>query len=163
MNYKVIFESERINFVKVSTDLAQNYLDMLNDKDVQKCISHETKVYSYDGEIKWINNKLANNDIIYSMIEKDTNEYIGNIELMHINDGIGEFGIAITPSKQNKHYGEESIKAFMDYVCNKLNLDGLDLYVYDFNIRAIKCYEKVGFKIVGKGKTDDEIHMMIRK
>ena len=97
------------------------------------------------------------------MIEKETNEFIGNIEIMHINNNIGEIGIAITPSKQNKHFGQEAIKRLIDYALKDLKLDGLELNVYSFNPRGIKCYENVGFIIDGQGKTEDDIHMSLKK
>ena len=87
------------------------------------------------------------------MIEKETNEFIGNIEIMEINNNIGEIGIAITQKKQNNHFGQEAIKRLIKYAFNDLNLDGLELNVYNFNARGINCYEKVGFVIDGHGKT----------
>lgn len=96
------------------------------------------------------------------MIEKETNDFIGNIEILEINNNIGEIGIAITPNKQNKHYGQESIKRLIDYSFKELKLDGLELNVYDFNQRGIKCYEKVGFVKEGIGKTEEDIHMIIK-
>ena len=95
------------------------------------------------------------------MIEKNTNEYIGNIEIMNIADNIGEMGIAITSRQQNKHFGQEAIKAFVNYAFDVLNLKGLELNVYNNNLRGIRCYEKVGFKIVGQGKTPEDIQMKI--
>jgi RimJ/RimL family protein N-acetyltransferase len=37
----------------------------------------------------------------------------------------------------------------LDYGFNVLNLNNIILKVYSFNIRAIKSYEKVGFKLIG--------------
>ena len=85
------------------------------------------------------------------MIEKATGEYIGNVEIMRINNGVGEIGITITPKQQNKHYGTEAMKAIMKYGYNKLNLDGFELNVYSTNPRAIRCYENVGFQKDGVG------------
>lgn len=62
---------------------------------------------------------------------------------------------------QNKHYGTESIKALLKYAFAKLKLDGMELNVFRTNSRAIHCYEKVGFIIDGKGKTDEDIRMII--
>ena len=45
MNYEIIFESERISFVKLTEKLVHDYLDMVNDIDVQKYISHNRKKY----------------------------------------------------------------------------------------------------------------------
>ena len=163
MNYEIIFESERINFVKLTEKLVQDYLDMVNDIEVQKYISHNRKTYELNEELEWIKSKLEENAIIFSMIEKESNEFIGNIEIMEIKDNVGEMGIAITPKKQDKHYGQESIKRFIEYAFNDLNLDGLELNVYNFNLRGIRCYEKVGFIKDGQGKTEEDIHMSIKK
>ena len=163
MNYEIIFESERIYFVKLTEKLVQEYLDMVNDIEVQKYISHNRKTYELDGELEWIKSKLEENAIIFSMIEKETNEFIGNIEIMEIKNNIGEMGIAITAKKQDKHFGQEAIKRFIEYAFSDLNLDGLELNVYNFNPRGIRCYEKVGFIKDGPGKTDEDIHMKISK
>jgi len=37
----------------------------------------------------------------------------------------------------------------LDYGFKALNLHNIQLKTYSFNKRAIKCYEKVGFKMVG--------------
>ena len=163
MNYEIIFESERIHFVKLTEKLVQEYLDMVKDIEVQKYISHNRKTYELDEELEWIKSKLEENAIIFSMIEKETNEFIGNIEIMEIKNNIGEMGIAITPKKQDKHYGQEAIKRFIEYAFNDLSLDGLELNVYNFNPRGIRCYEKVGFIKDGPGKTEEDIHMKISK
>ena len=163
MKHEIIFESDRIDFVKLSEKLVDDYLDMVNDIEVQRFISHERKVYSLDGELKWIKSKLKENAIIFSMIEKQTNEFIGNIEIMKINNNIGEVGIAITRKKQDKHFGQEAIKRLIEYSFSELNLNGLELNVYDFNPRGIKCYEKVGFIIDGQGKSKEDIHMSLKK
>ena len=163
MNYEIIFESERIHFVKLTEKLVQEYLDMVKDIEVQKYISHNRKTYELDEELEWIKSKLEENAIIFSMIEKETNEFIGNIEIMEIKNNIGEMGIAITPKKQDKHYGQEAIKKFIEYAFNDLSLDGLELNVYNFNPRGIRCYEKVGFIKDGPGKTEEDIHMKISK
>ena len=163
MNYEIIFESERISFVKLTEKLVQDYLDMVNDIDVQKYISRNRKKYKLNGELEWIKSKLEENAIIFSMIEKESNEFIGNVEIMEIKDNVGEMGIAITPKKQDKHYGQEAIKRFIEYAFNTLNLDGLELNVYNFNPRGIRCYEKVGFIKDGQGKTEEDIHMSIKK
>ena len=55
MDYEIIFESERINFIKLTEKLVYDYLDMVNDIEVQKFISHNRKTYELDGELEWIN------------------------------------------------------------------------------------------------------------
>lgn len=155
----IVFESNNIIYVNVREELIDDYLKMINDPDVQKWISNERKVYTYDEELKWVLEKLENNDLIFSMIEKDTNEYIGNIEIMNINNKSGEIGICITSNKQNMHYGEESIERIISYAKDVIKLDNIYLNVFKTNKRAIKCYEKVGFVIDGIGKSSNDWHM----
>ena len=147
-DYEIIFESERIYFIKITEKLLDEYLNMVNDYDIKKYISlsKDKNKITIEQELEWIKHKLSNNAVIFSMIEKGTNSYIGNIEIMNINNNRGEIGIAITKNMQDKHFGQESIKALLNYAFNTLNLDDVFLKVYDFNLRGIACYEKVGFK-----------------
>ena len=161
--YEIIFESENILYVKINENLINDYLIMVNDPEVQKGISHKAKIYTYEQELEWVKEKLNEDAIIFSMIEKETNEYIGNVEIMYIIENVGEIGIAITPLKQNKHYGQEAMKSIINYALNIMNLENVDLNVYKTNPRAIHCYEKVGFIRDGVGKTEEDIHMIYKK
>lgn len=96
--YEKVFESERIYYTKINKELIEDYLEMINDKEVASQISHKPKKFTYEKELKWVELNLKENALIFSMIEKNTDEHIGNIEIMHINNdiGIGEIGICIT-------------------------------------------------------------------
>ena len=161
MNYDIVFESDRIYFIKVTDQLVNDYLKMVNNFEIQKCISSKTRTYTLEQELEWINNKLNENAVIFSMIDKETKKFIGNIEIMNIVNGSGVLGIVITPNQQNKKFGQEAIKRIIDYAFDKLKFDYLDLYVFNFNLKAIHCYEKVGFRVIGKGKLENEIHMRL--
>ncbi len=161
--YEIVFESENIYYVKLDEKLVNDYLKMVNDPNVANKISHKTRTYTYEQELNWLKSKLEENALCFSMLEKNTGEYIGNIEIMEIENNIGELGISITASKQNKHYGTESIKALLKYSYEILNLDGMELNVYATNPKAIHCYEKVGFIKDGIGKTEEDIHMKISR
>ena len=162
--YKKVFESENIYYIKLNKTLIEEYLKMVNDPEVSNKISHNPKTFTYEEELNWININLENNALIFSMIEKKTDEFIGNIEIMHIDDNkIGEIGICITATKQNQHYGTEAMQAIMKYGYEEMGLKGIELNVYKTNPRAIHCYEKVGFVQDGTGKTEEDIHMIHKK
>jgi len=88
---KIIFESDNIYFVKINKDLIDDYLKMVNNPEVSKFISLKNRSFTYDEEIKWIEDKLNNKKIVFSMVEKGSNKFIGNIELLEINNKLGEF------------------------------------------------------------------------
>ena len=162
-DYEIVFESDNIIYIKLSENLINEYLLMVNDIEVAKQISNKIKTYTYEQEKEWVTSKLEENAICYSMIEKKTGKYIGNIEIMNIKDNIGEIGISITPKMQNKHYGTESMKKILEYGYNNITLNGFNLNVYKTNKKAIKCYLNVGFIIKGQGKTEKDIHMIHQK
>jgi len=160
---KTIFESERINYVKVNEDLINDYLEMVNDPLVANKISHNPISFTYEQEKEWIKIKLAEDAKVFSMIEKSTGDYIGNIEVMEPKDGISELGITITPKKQNMLYGREAMKRIMKYAEEELGINNFELNVYKTNPKAIKCYENSGFVIDGDGKTEEDYHMSYKR
>ena len=163
MNYEIVFESERILFVKVSEKLVNEYLKMINDAEVQKNIGKKRGKYTYYQELDWVRKNLKENTLVFSMIDKNTQEFIGNISINKIENNIGELGIVITPLKQNLHFGQEAINALLKYSYDILKLDGMDLKVFNFNKRGIHCYKKLGFVKTDINPLPDEIHMEIRK
>ena len=157
-----VFESERIFFVNVTTELLDDYLKMINDIDrVARFIGHRTEPYTAEEEAAFIKSKIAENAPIFSMIEKDSGEFIGNIEFMDIKDGAAELGIAITAEKQGFGYGIESINRMLDYGFHTLALNRVFLKVYPDNSRAVHVYEKCGFSEYDR--TDEDIFMEIQK
>ena len=161
-NYEPVFESENIIYVKLSPLLVDDYLKMINDPSVASKLSHKEHHYNYDDELTWVNKSLESGSSIFSMLEKKTMDFIGNIEI-DINNNIGEIGITITPEKQNKHYGYESLKSIIKYGYDVLNLDSIELNVFSTNLNAIKCYKNVGFVESGKGDDPDDIHMIYKR
>jgi len=70
-----------------------------------------------------------------------------------------------------KGYGTDAVYAFLWFLFNRWNLNRVELDTFEGNERAIKCYEKCGFKIEGRlrkarfvdGEYKDEIIMGILK
>ncbi len=142
-----LFESVRIRFVEVFELLIDDYLAMFNDYEhVNRYISGMDKTFTKEQEIEWVHKKLEEKAFVYSMIDKDNGEFIGNIELMDVSDIQGELGIAITAGKQSMGYGEEAIAALADYGINQLGLKRIFLRTNLNNHRAIHVYEKCGFQ-----------------
>ena len=60
-------------------------------------------------------------------------------------------GIFIGNKKyRSKGYGTEAIKLILDYGFNYLNLNNIKLDLVEFNLRALSCYKKCGFKEYGR-------------
>lgn len=144
---KKIFESENIVYVRPSFDLVPDYLEMVNDIDnVARFIGERSEPLTEQQEIDYIKDKMDNNATMFSMLEKGTNKFIGNIEFFNRVFEEAEWGIVITTSMQNKGYGTEALKRSVEYGFNELGLNRIYLGVYVNNPRAIHVYENCGFK-----------------
>ena len=157
-----IFESENISFVRVSESLLPDYLAMVNDIDrVARFIGRRLDPIPAEKERQWVRQKLAEQAVLFSMLEKKTGAFIGNIELMDIHDGAGELGIAVTAAMQDKGYGTEAVSAMVRYGMDTLGLGRVFLKVFPDNVRAIHVYEKCGFREYDR--TEDDVFMEVMK
>lgn len=153
-----VFESERIRFVRVTEKLLCDYLEMVNDiEHVARFIGQRTEPYTLEEERAFIQSKLAENAAIYSMIAKNSGDFIGNIEFMDVADGTAELGIAITAKKQNMGFGVEAISRLLAHGFSTLGLNRVFLKVYPNNTRAIHAYEKCGFRRYNS--TEEDVFM----
>ena len=155
---KQVFESAGISFVKVSERLIPDYLVMINDVEhVERFIGEVHEAFTAPQEIEWVRKKLDEKVPVFSMIEKASGSFIGNIELMDVADSVGELGIAITAAKQDRGYGTEAVAALTDYGMHRLGLKRIFLRTNPANARAIRVYEKCGFREYDR--TEDHVFM----
>ena len=144
---KQIFESDRILFTEVSEQLTRDYLAMVNDmENVERFLGGPHEPYTEGQELAWVRSKLEEKAAVFSMIEKSSGQFIGNIELMDVNDARGELGIAVTAGMQNRGYGTEAVSALAAYAAERLGLKRILLRTDPENVRAIRVYEKCGFR-----------------
>ena len=149
----------------------------VNNPEITKYLSH---IFSYPHSMTNTENFL--NSIMdgssgmkgFVIAHKETEEYIGQIDLVKINwiNRVGTLGIVIGDSgKLGKGYGTEAIKLMQKFAFNSLNLHKLELEVRDYNDRGIACYKKCGFIEEGRirqnhfydGKYTDTVIMGILK
>lgn len=166
-----VFDSERIDYIPVSFDLVDDYLVMVNDKEIQRLISKNERVYSREDELNWIKSKLEDKAYVFSMISKEDGSYIGNVELMDVENGSVEVGLCITMGMQNKHYGTEALKRIIEYAFKDVGLNTLTAVIFSNNVRSLHNVEKFGFKRCGitkdvkveDGVSIDDIYFKLEK
>ena len=77
---------------------------------------------------------------------------IGTVGLhdVDLKQGNAEVGIEIgEPANWGRGYGTDAMRAMLDFGFGALRLERIQLYVYAFNARARRSYEKVGFVLEG--------------
>lgn len=174
MYYKKLV-GEHIYLSPVCVEDAEKYTRWLNDFETTDYIGQSTKIYTIESERKWLEEGIQNKENqIFGIVDLKNDKLIGNCGLKNMNAvaRIATLGIFIGKKEErSKGYGTETIKLLLDYGFNYLNLHEISLDVYSFNKRAIRCYEKAGFKEYGRrreceyinGKYYDVISMDILK
>lgn len=84
-------------------------------------------------------------------------ELVGNCSIQKIDwiARCAEVGIFIgNKAYWGKGFGSEAMKLLLQFGFNRLNLNRIYLHVFETNPRAIRSYEKVGFKHEGRLRQD---------
>ncbi|MBR2997636.1 MAG: GNAT family N-acetyltransferase [Bacilli bacterium] len=170
MKYFKKIVGERLYLSPMNVEDAETYVKWMSDRSVTDNLGNTRSVCTLPGEKEYIESRKSS-DYDFSIVLND-DTLIGNISLMDVNlvSRKATLGIFIGDEEnRSKGYGTEAMKLLVDYGFNILGLHNIDLNVFAFNERAIKSYEKVGFKEYGRrhesyfldGKYHDEICMEI--
>lgn len=85
---------------------------------------------------------------VYYVIANLQGAYLGQVDIMSIDwkRGLGLLGIVIAkPSNLGKGIGREAISLLLHHGFGRMGLRKIELSVYAFNQRAIRCYQSCGF------------------
>ncbi|MDF2591560.1 MAG: GCN5-related N-acetyltransferase [Clostridia bacterium] len=113
----------------------------------------------------WSNNKVSASKLKYNMtrsfgsdpmnlmVDDLNGKPIGTIQLYDFNqqDKSCKLGIRIGDKDYwSKGYGGDAVITIVEYAFLSLDINRVDLRVYEYNERAAHCYEKCGFKFEGR-------------
>ncbi|HFK1722870.1 GNAT family N-acetyltransferase [Bacillus thuringiensis] len=87
--------------------------------------------------------------LAFKVVDEETSDVIGHISLGQIDNinksaRIGKVLVGNTKMR-GRSIGKNMMKAVLHIAFDELKLHRVTLGVYDFNISAISCYEKIGF------------------
>ena len=151
-------------------------LKYINDEEVKRnLIPGIPFPYTLEDEEKWYESNTALKDTYNFAIETlEDKKYLGGCGINEVDwkNSKAVIGIFIGNKEYwNKGYGTDVMNTLIRFIFEQMNINKIKLNVYSFNERAIKCYEKCGFKREGvlrqeifrDGKYHDEIVMGLLK
>ena len=160
MKYFKKLVGEKIYLSPVSTEDVEKFTEWKNDFNVTDYTGRSGSLTSFEAE-KQYSQETSNNKIKFSIITLKDDKLIGWISLDDINyiHSTASLGIVIGEKEYlNQGYGTEAIMLIIDYGFNYLNLHRISLQLMSFNERALKCYQKCGFKQTGILREDTFIN-----
>lgn len=157
---RVVFVSwERISLVIPDrVDLEVMY-KWINNVNILKFVWF-IKYYTKEMEEQYLNSILDWSNKMFMIMENDTKEIIGWVWFHEYSEFSRNWTLWIAlynEDKMSKWYGSEAVKLFLKYSFEYLGLNKVKLRVFSNNLRAIKAYERCGFKIVWTLKEDTYI------
>ena len=157
MKYFKKIEGEKVYLSPMNLEDIEKYVKWMNDFSTTDGLGSSSKVTTFESERAWLINNMDKKEQQFAIVLKETDKLIGNCGFVDINylHQRGEVGLFIGEEEnRSKGYGTEALSLLVDYGFNYLNLKNIMLKVFSFNKRAIKSYEKIGFKVFGK-RTED--------
>lgn len=152
MKYLKKLVGENCYLSPISPEDAEVVVKWSNNLDVSICTGEASDMITYNKQKNYIESTI-NSGYGFLIISKSNDEPVGTCRLKHVDliNRRAELGIFIgEKSCWNIGIGTEAIKLILDFGFNIINIRNIMLEVYSFNERAIKAYEKCGFKEMGR-------------
>ena len=140
------------------------FVRWFNDPEVRSYLQMYMPMSTAQEEL-WFEAQLKDPDRHLFGIETLEGKLIGNLGIEDIDrkNRSATLGIVIGEKEYwGQGYGTEAITTLLRFIFTEMNLHRVSLAVYEYNRRAIRCYEKCGFKMEGQKREahfhDGEYH-----
>ena len=149
------------------------FVRWLNDPEVTQYLVAYMPM-SLAQEERWFESQLEQRDQFVLGVETLDGKLIGNLALAHIDWKNRRAGMGVMLGEKEywgQGYGTDAITTLLGFAFNLMNLHTVHLTTYEYNKRAIRCYEKCGFQLEGRmrqahyygGRYHDELLMGVLK
>jgi RimJ/RimL family protein N-acetyltransferase len=150
----LLLRGEKVGLGPIHADLIPLWTRWVNDLEVTRTLAiFGLGPMTQEAEQQFYERHAGGGDVLFAVYELETLRPIGStgIESIDHANGKATFGIMIgDKSCWNRGYGTEATRLTLDYAFNVLGLHNVMLTVYANNPRAIRAYEKAGFRLIGR-------------
>lgn len=129
------------------------------DSEFRRLLDDEPPILWSKQKIKeWIEKELDEDgpeEFFFGLRTLKNNHLIGFVSLFEIDWTNGDSLVGIGLGDRDywgQGYGSDAMDLILRYAFEELNLYRVSLVVFEYNERAIRVYEKVGFRIEGHGR-----------
>jgi RimJ/RimL family protein N-acetyltransferase len=161
---------ERIRFRSVERGDLPYFIKWFDDPEVTEFLKVEGPM-SLEDEEDWLERTNRTGGHVYSFETLD-GKLIGNLGLMSLNwiSRKVEIGVVIGEKEYwSKGYGTEAISLMLRFLFEEWDVNRVELFADSRNLRAIRCYERCGFRKEGvrrqnrfkRGEYVDDVHMAV--
>ena len=144
---------ERIRLRAIERDDVPTFVRWFNDPEVRKYLLMHAPM-SMAQEERWFAGLADREDFIFAIDANRDGQWlhIGNTGLHQFDwkHRSAIFGIVLGEKDYwGQGYGADAARTMLRFAFETLNLNRVELEVFEYNPRAIRCYEKAGFQREG--------------
>ena len=145
---------ERVRLRGIEREDIPAFVRWFNDPEVRQYLLMYTPMSRADEE-RWFESLKDRTDDYLFAVEAHLNDawlHIGNVGLHAVDwkNRAATFGIALGEKAYwGQGFGTDATRTLLRFAFHELNLHRVELEVFDFNPRAMRCYEKAGFRREG--------------
>lgn len=153
-----MFRGKKIILREYRKDDLEYLLKIMNEEEYKKYVVSRIPYPNTFSDVEEDFKKISGNKDYYDFaIESiDEGKYIGECGIKSVDwkNRKTEIYIFLGKDYVEEGYGTDAMKVLLSFIFNEMNLHKVKLTVFSFNTRAIKCYEKCGFRIEGTLKSE---------
>lgn len=149
----MFLKGERVGLRYPQKESIDSYLAWMNDLDILQYLLRVRPMGRAEEEEWFANLSKRPDDLVFEIVSLEQGVPIGVCGLHRISGSnrSAEIGISIGDKSQwSRGYGREAMGLLCGYGFDVLNLNRIGLNVYAYNVRGIRCYERVGFRHEGR-------------
>ena len=153
MQRVVYYQGDQIYFSPIEMTDEPLLRKWINDPRVWSTVSFRPPINA-QRETEWIENLgKSDTEFHFGIVVRDGDRLIGTCSLhtRGVHKHSASLGIAIGDiDSQNQGYGKEAMRLLVKFGFEEMNLNRIELCVFEHNARAIRVYESVGFLQEGR-------------
>ncbi|MFC4892482.1 GNAT family N-acetyltransferase [Pseudofrancisella aestuarii] len=146
-----------ISLEKFTENDIKDLLNWLDGTDIRFLYQFGGINYKFPLDEAQIKQTMQNDKVLLFRVTNSLGRSIGHCQIIRLDldnrtASIGR--LLISDKERNKGLGSVMIKKLLSYAKQELGLQEISLKVFDFNISAIRCYERLGFIAYDKETLD---------
>jgi RimJ/RimL family protein N-acetyltransferase len=131
---------------------ARTIAPWFNDPEVARFLlrSHPMTLHGEEEFLRRLATKET--DVVLGVVVKEIDQLIGTVGLHpEYRCRSARFGVALgEKSAWGRGYGTEATRLAMAHAFETLNMNRVWLHVYEYNVRGLQIYERIGFRTEGR-------------
>ena len=121
-------------------------LEWMHDPDVVKFMHADFASKTLTDCERFIQAAKSSAENLHYAVVNDEDEYMGTVSLKHIRDGKAEFAITVRACAMGQDYARFGMEKIIEKGFTELGLDEIYWCVSPENTRALRFYDKNGYK-----------------